>query len=307
MPKYTLLDAIKLHPDETFQTIVSETAKLSPELPLLPFRTIATTTYKALVRTGNPTVGFRRANEGVPDSKATFVEKHFQTHAFDHQVKIDKLLRDETGEQGFGALMEQHQAGALEGAFDLFSGQLYYGNPELDKGFPGLILQYSADTAHEVDATGSANRYSVWGLSTKPGNSGVVFGGGRASGIDQGPWELKDVQDANGNTFQAFCSWLYGNVGFELVNKHAAMRIKNLSNTDAGKGLTDALLNQLWTKALRNKTPFDTLFMPPEAVEQLRAARTATNPTGAPAPRPTDWNGIPIVETAGILIGGSLE
>jgi len=307
VPKYTLLDAIKLHPDETFQGVVNEAVKLSPEMQILPVRTIPTMTYKALVRTGNPAVSFRRANEGVPDTKATFVEKLFQTYAFDHQVKIDKLLRDEMGEQGFGVLMEQHQVGALQGAFDLVSSQLYYGNPELDKGFPGLISQYADDTAHYVDATGSANKYSVWGLNTQMGNSGLVFGGGRASGIDQGPWELKDVQDTNNNTYQAFCSYLYGNVGFELVNKNAAMRIKNLSTTDAGKGLTDALLNQLWTKALRNGTRFDTLLMPPEAVEQLRAARTATNPTGAPAPRPTDWNGIPIVETAGILIGGSLE
>jgi hypothetical protein len=39
------------------------------------------------------------------------------------------------------------------------------------------------------------------------------------------------------------------------------------------------------------------IFANPSAIESLRASRTATNVTGAPAPTPTEYEGIPIVAT----------
>ena len=305
--KYTLLDAVKLHAPEATQEVVNEAAKLSPEMSILPMRTIETTSYKALVRTGNPVVSFRGMNQGVPQSKASFVERLFQTFTLDHQVQIDRAMRDEMGEAGFGLLMKEHTVATLQGLFDLISTQLYYGNPDVDKGFPGLLSQYAADAAHEVDATGTTNKFSIWMLNTSTGNCGLVAGGGRQAGFEQGPWELKDVKDDEENTYQAFCSWLYGSLGFELKNKHAALRGKNFSATESGKGVTDAVLNALWTKAIRNGTRPDTILMPPEGVEQLRLSRTPTNEKGDPVPRPTDWQGIPILETAGIAIGAAGE
>lgn len=307
MPKYTLTDAAKLHAAEPLQEIISEVAQLTPELGVYPLNVIDKTTYTALVRTANPTVGFRHMNQGVSDSKATFAPKIFQAFSLDHQVKLDRAMKEDLGEAGFGRLMAEHTAGAMEAAFATISKQIYYGNPEADKGFPGLLEQYSADSDHEVNVTGSNNKFSVWMVNASLGNSALISGGGRQALFEQGPWELKDLTDDDGNVYQGFASWLYGSVGFELKNKHAAVRAKNVSNSDSGKGVTDLVLNEMYTKFIRNGNRPNAIFMPPEGVELLRKSRTATNPTGEPAPRPTDWNGIPIYETSGIVIGASGE
>lgn len=305
--KYTLLDAIKFHAPEEMQEIISEVAQLTPEVGVLPLRDIPTTTYQTLVRTANPVASFRRVGEGVPESKASFAPKVFQTFPLDHQVALDRALKDSHGETGFAQLMVEHMSGALEAALQTSCTQIYYGDPNSDKGFPGLLAQYAADAAHEVDATGTADKYSVWMINATLGHCSLISGGGRKALFEQGPWELKDLKDIAGNTYQGFASWLYGNVGFELKNKHAALRGKNLSFSQAGKGLTDEILNAMWTKTIRNGNRPTAIFMPPEAVEQLQNSRTATTETGVKAPRPTSFNNIPIYETSSIVIGAAGE
>lgn len=307
MPKYTLLDAVKLHSSEALQEVISEVAQLTPEIGVLPFHEIATTSYETLVRTGNPSVAFRNINQGVGYSKASFIKKLFQTFPLDHQVALDLALKDAQGEAGFGILMEEHVAGAIEAAFLTICKQFYYGDPESDKGFPGLLSQYAADDAHEVDGTGTNNKYSVWMINAGLGSCSLLAGGGRKALYEQGPWEIKDLTDDDGNVYQGMASWLRGSVGFELKNKHAAVRAKNLSTTDSGKGLTDNVLNEMFTKFISNGQRPNAIFAPPKAVEQLRKSRTATNEDGKPAPRPTDWDGIPIYETSAITINAAGE
>ena len=45
------------------------------------------------------------------------------------------------------------------------------------------------------------------------------------------------------------------------------------------------------------------IYMNRDSLELLRSSRTATNQTGAPAPRPTSVEGIPVLQTDGILNG----
>lgn len=302
---YTLLDLAKLNGQDRYEEIINEAVKLSPELATFPARTIDKTSFTVSVRTANPTVAFRAANQGVAASEAAFEERLFQTFPLDHRVVMDKVLRDNAGADYFTQLQEEHMTAALEAAFNLASAQTYYGNPASTKGFPGLLQQYADDTKHNVDAGGSTAKFSVWLLDLR--QVGYVFGGGRPSGIELGEWKLETVTDSGGNAFQAFTNWLYGNMGFELRSKNAAYRIKNLSATDTGKGLTDALLNKAWTLALTNGVRPNAIMASPDAVEILRASRTATNPDGNPAPRPTDWNGVPIYETTGITAGATGE
>lgn len=305
--KYTLLDAVKLHASEALQEVISEVAQLTPEIGVLPLNTIATTEYTTLVRTANPTVSFRNVSEGVPESKASFVPKVFQTFPLDHQVSLDRALKDSLGEQGFAVLMKEHTAGAIEAAFAGICSQIYYGDPRSDKGFPGLLVQYPGDLAHEVDATGTADKFSVWMINATMGQCALISGGGRKALYEQGDWLPETLRDASGNPYQGVASWLNGSVGFELKNKHAALRGKNFSTSQAGKGVTDDVLNEMYTKFIRNGNRPTAIFMPPEGVEQLRKSRTATNEQGLPAPRPTDWQGIPIYETSGIAINAAGE
>ena len=72
-------------------------------------------------------------------------------------------------------------------------------------------------------------------------------------------------------------------------------RIKKLT-ADSGKGLTDALIYSALAKFPTGVRP-DVMFCSRRSLHQLRNSRTATNQTGAPAPIPTEVEGIPIVPT----------
>jgi len=87
--------------------------------------------------------------------------------------------------------------------------------------------------------------------------------------------------------------------GLQIGNKYAVGRIKKIT-TDSGKTLTDALIAQLLEKFPVGFRP-DYLFMNRRSLRQLQSSRTATNPTGAPAPFPSESFGIPIVVTDSIV------
>jgi hypothetical protein len=80
-----------------------------------------------------------------------------------------------------------------------------------------------------------------------------------------------------------------------MIHQFAVGRIKNITN-ESNKGLTDATLGA-WLAQYPAAFKPDMIFANPQAVESLRASRTATNVTGTPAPTPTDYEGIPIVKT----------
>jgi hypothetical protein len=70
-------------------------------------------------------------------------------------------------------------------------------------------------------------------------------------------------------------------------------RICNLT-ADSGKGLTDALLSTMYSKFPVDRKP-NMIAMNRRSLRQLQQSRTATNATGAPAPFPQNWEGIPII------------
>ena len=63
--------------------------------------------------------------------------------------------------------------------------------------------------------------------------------------------------------------------------------------------LTDILIANLLGKFPAGKVP-DVLLMTRRSLHQLQASRTATNPTGAPAPFPQEAFGVPIAVTDAI-------
>ena len=72
-----------------------------------------------------------------------------------------------------------------------------------------------------------------------------------------------------------------------------------LANLDAVATLSDDLLSDAIAKFPAGKAP-SYLVMNRQSLKQLQQSRTATNPTGAPAPFPTEAYGIPIIATDSI-------
>lgn len=295
MPVFTLLDLAKLENGVGYN-IIEENVARAPELRLIPADTMDGDTMQLTVRTDLPTVGFRHANEGTPRSKSAYENRVFQTAILDHQTAVDKAMADKRKREARARLFENHSSGALEAAFRHVGKQFYYGTGNDPKGFPGLLAQYAADTAHEVDATGASAKTSVWFVRVGTETLEFLFGNDRTITFGD-DWPVETVYDANGNPFQAYTNWMTGNVGLRLANRNAVLRIKNIG-TAANKTLTFAHLRTAYNKFTDLGWEPTHIFMSPRSQEQLwNLSVTPENPN---PPVPTQWQNIPIIPTNSI-------
>ena len=89
-----------------------------------------------------------------------------------------------------------------------------------------------------------------------------------------------------------------GYVGLKRGHDNSIARIANLEDDDTN-GLDDATLATALALFPIGYRP-NIIAMNREQHSRLQRSRTATNPTGTPAPFPTEAFGIPIVVTDGI-------
>lgn len=292
----TLLDIKKLDSGIGFE-LIEESVSEAPELRVIPVETIPGTEMKLTVRTQLPEVAFRHFNEGTARSKSAYEDRVFETAILDHQVAIDRKLVEASLTPA--RVLENHMVGALEAAFRHIGKQFYYGTGNDKKGFPGLLAQMMADSDHEVDATGTAAKSSVYFVRLARESLMFLFGSGTTINMQE-DWKLETVTDSNGNPFQAFVNWLTGSVGLRLANRQSCVRIKNIGTAN-GKTLTDALMFSAYQKFVDGCGAEPThIFMTGRSQEQIRASRTAVNPTGAPVSLVDNFQGIPIIRSASI-------
>jgi len=292
----TLLDIAKANGSDGVVGLIDEATKAHPELTLVAARTIKGLNYKTLVRTANPTVGFRNANEGTAATKGTYENRLVETYILNPRWECDKAVADRY-EDGPEAYIALEASAILEAAMQTLASQFYYGTGADAKGFPGLLAAYDA-TNMVVDAGGTTDSTcsSVWALRFGPINVIWVYGNG-------GSLELSDVAesrilDAATNPFTAYVQELLAYPGLQVASLWSIGRIKKLT-ADVGKGLTDDLIADLLSKFPVGVRP-DVLLMSRRSLRQLQDSRTATNATGAPAPFPTESFGVPVAPTDAI-------
>ena len=292
----TLLDIAKANGSDGVVGLIDEATKAHPELTLAAARTIKGLNYKTLVRTANPTVGFRNANEGTAATKGAYENRLFETYILNPRWECDKAVADRY-EDGPEAYIALEASAILEAAMQTLATQFYYGTGADAKGFPGLLAAYDA-TNMVVDAGGTtaATGSSVWALRFGPKNVTWVYG-------NNGSLELSDVAeqrilDASDNPFTAYVQELLAYPGLQVASLYCIGRIKKLT-ADSGKGLTDDLIAELLSKFPVGVRP-DVMLMTRRSLRQLQDSRTATNATGAPAPFPTEAFGVPIAPTDAI-------
>jgi len=300
----TLLDIAKQNGSDATVGLIDETIKLHPELQIGAARTIAGLNYKTLVRValGNTAGSFRHANEGVAPHVHRYENRLVETFILNPRWECDKAIADKH-EDGPAAYIALEAAGTLEGEMQALARQFYYG-PGANgnaKGFPGLIQSYDAANM-VVDAGGTTDNTasSVWLVRFGPKNVQWVWG---ANGQLE-PSEVRVesvIPDASRPTekFDAYVQTMLAYPGVQVGSLWSAARIKKLT-ADAGKGLTDALLYKALALFPAGTRP-DAIFMSRRSREQWRASRTATNATGAPAPIPDNFEGIPVYATDSIL------
>jgi HK97 family phage prohead protease len=297
----TLLDVAKLDAG-VGSPLISEVAVLVPETRVVPVDVIQGSTVELSVNTSSATVAFRNANEGSTPSIGHFESRIYQTQVIEHPVVID-IQGVLNASKDPGRVMASTARTVIEGVLKHLGTQFYYGGTAQSgtdtKAAPGILAQSNSASTHVVDADGSTALTSAY--MVRLGDSYVDWVWGNGTTLDLGSWMEETVEDANGKRLRGLVAYLSGRVAPRVSNRNAICRIKKIG-TDTGKKMSDALLFSAYEKLTSLGQEPNAIFMGPRSLEQLRASRTATNPTGAPAPLPTDWNGIPIYITNSISL-----
>jgi len=274
-------------------------------------RTIPGIQYRTLVRTALPTASFRDANAGATSSQSTFENRLVECFILNPRWECDKAIADACVDGPQAYIAEEANA-ILRAALMTLGKQFYYGREATNngngdaKGHPGLIDAYDS-TNMVVDAGGTtaSTGSSCWAVKFGPQDVSWVLGGDGKLAVDD--VRIESIVDPNDSTkrFTAYVQELLAWAGLQVKSRNCIGRIKKLT-ADSTKGLTDARLGALVALFPTGWRP-DAFFASRRSLEQLRASRTATNATGAEAPTPTSFEGIPIIPTDSILNTESLS
>lgn len=310
-----LLQIAKLNMGDGGAGIIEEASQMHPEISgidpwrgetipgVADTRTVKGLTFNTLVRNTVPKGGsFRGINQGVSAVSSGFENRIYGTKTFDKRFECDKAAADRY-EDGWAAYLAIEASGIMEGGIQDLGKQFYYGTHATlgdEEGFPGLLQSVDANMVIDAGGTTADTGSSVWFVRWGVQDIRHVIG-------QDGMFEMGDVReetlldkDDPSKKYTGYVQNLLFYPGLQVGHKYSCLRIKKLTE-DAGKGLTDALLGKGLSKYVSNRKRRPTcIFATPRSIEQLRASRTATNATGAEAPTPTSYEGIPIIPTDGI-------
>lgn len=246
-----------------------------------------------------PGAGFRLIGEGITNAAGTF-----------EQVSVTCALLDATCTRDMGdanayrkgavAFMDKEGMASMRAAFFAVERAIFQAS--LNKqfaGFPGNAFydQITADT-QVIDAGGSGGS-SVYLMRT--GEDAVSLIAGNEGRITMSTEDaVVQAHDATNRPYAAYMRAIMGWFGLQIGSKYDAVRIVNLDAT-TGHTLTDAMIYAAIAKFPATKQP-NLIVMNPIKRAELQASRTAVNATGAPAPLPTEVNGIQIVVTDAIPV-----
>jgi hypothetical protein len=294
----TTNDILKINNSEEIVGVISEVIQGIPELGYFGASPVTRNTFKTLCVTAPPDVAFRTPGTERTFSTATLDNKTIELKFLDASWIAEKSIC-EASDWGKETAIAIQQKEHLKAALFTVAQQIWKGT---NAGFNGFNSIISTANCAVVDSgnTGISDGSCVYAVSTGLdsaqlcwGNEGKLYEGDvveqllttTTSGVKKGMWFY--AQDISG--------W----VGLQVTSKWAGGMITGLSATNGKAGLTDDLIYALIEKFPIDKQP-TALFMNRRSLAQLRKSRTATNATGAPAPLPTEVEGIPIYVTDAI-------
>lgn len=278
------------------------------EAPVLTALSVDTashgTDHKYIKETGAPTVGFRAPNAGRSRSKSTDLVVTISLSILDACFHVDAKLADSYPKGGAAAFMAREARRHLRAAFKALQQQIFYGtgsgvdgaasgfvgladNPQLNALNDTMVVNANADS-------GAGAYFDVWMLRTGPEDMQLILG--QDGQIDMKEFYKQSMQDGSGNWFPAWVQDIDGWAGCKIGGARSVCRIVNCDGrVNATSGLvTDDLLDDAYERFPTEKKP-NLIVMGERGNKQLRQSRTATRTDGAKAPRPTEWEGIPIV------------
>ena len=277
---------------------VSDLLDSAPLISSLPMEEASNgTTHKYVKETGAPGVGFRAENAGRDFDSSDDTLVTVTLKILDFSWMVDKAVAD-AWRRGRENYIAREGLRHLKAALFKFESQVIGGTVNGDaSGFSGLCDSTSLDGAGDamvIDAGGTTadTGSSVWGIRLGGNDvTGVFQGDGPA--LSLGETVTNNFVDGSSKNLPVYYTpaslWL----GVQVGGARSVGRIASVT-ADSGATLTDDKISDLISAFPAGAGPTH-LVMSRRSLKQLQQSRTATNPTGSPAPFPSESFGVPII------------
>lgn len=243
-------------------------------------------------------VAFRDINTGIANAAGEETEVSVALKLMDASLVRDKGQAMKYTKGGIPAYMAKQGLKSIKAAFKNAEKQLINGTGNDASGNNGLADALSSIGGFVTSAGGVAvgAQTSVYFLFE--GDDDVAVIAGNDGVLDVGDViEQRISTNASGTEgYTGLTQSILGWLGLQMGSIHSAAR---LANIDATATLTDDLIAGVLADFPADKRP-NRILMNSTSQEQLRASRTATNPSGAPAPVVEQAFNVPITVTDSI-------
>ena len=292
-------DVVTMNSDLGF--IISDVLDGAPLVAQMAARTAMKNTITYSKRTVNPVTAFRAENDGLENTDSTTVAVTTTLKILDASFSVDVAVADAREDGWASEVFDEGQAHLRQAMAEVES-QIFYstGTGGQSAGFVGLNTLTNLDDiadAQTVNAGGTTATTASSVYAMRFGERDVELVWGQRGQLAMGDMSVVPVAGATG-TFPAYYTPITGLVGLKIGGVSSVVRIVNVT-ADSTKTLTDDLLAEAIV-TMDGGAP-DAFVMGKRSLQQLRASRTATNPTGAPAPFPVEAYGVPIIVSPQIL------
>ncbi len=194
--------------------------------------------HKTTIRTGLPTVAWRKLNYGVQPSKSTTMQVVDTCGMLEAYAQVDKELADLNGNSAEWRLSEEQPF--TESMNQAMAETLFYGDTDVyPERFLGLVPRYSSLSASNgtniIDAAGTGgDNTSIWLIVWGPNTVHGTYPKGSKIGLthqDLGEVTLQDDQNPPG-LYQGYRSHYQWKLGLTLRDWRYVARIANIDVSD---------------------------------------------------------------------------
>lgn len=294
--------------DQTELSDVKNDAQMTGMLPIEDTST-GGITHKYSKFTQEPDVGFRSENDGREYDHSVDATVTVTCKILDFSWRVDQANAD-AHPQGREWLIAREGARHLAAALYKLEKQLFYGTATGgdSAGFSGFMNSTDLDAVADemvINAGGTTADVQSSVYALRIGSDDVKLVTPMAQGVSLGDTSIIQATGATG-FYPAYFTPASLYIGLQMGGKYSVGRIANLTATDAGKDLTDDLCAELKKLFPAGRKP-QYIVGNGDRWEALRQSRTATNPTGAPAPEVESVFNMQAVETDALLNTEAVE
>ena len=282
-------ELVKINDQNVADVEISDLLRDAPVLAAMPAVEASNgTLHKYNKLTAEPAVGFRSLNDGRDHDHTVRTTVTETLQILDASFDMDAAI--------YNAEVASAEARShLQSAFAKAERQIFYGTSSNgdSSGFNGLFNSADLNGLADdmvIDGGGSSvgAQSSVYLLRATPDATGICSVFGNNGNIDIGGAYQSMIEGTSGR-YDAWVVPIVSYMALQLGSKYSAARIANVESA-----LDDDKIYQALSLFPASLQPTH-ICMNRSALKLLRESRTATNATGAPAPRPSEVEGIPII------------